>query len=500
MSKICLCLNAKTLAQNLALIEKYRSYIDIAELRADCLFNEEHEFVRRFPELAGIPIILTVRRKIDGGFFERGEAARIVLLSKALAFAQADMRKNFAYVDLEEDLDTPSLEEVARAFGTRIIRSFHNFKETDAALENRVNALFRVGDEIAKAALMPQSLDDVRRIIRVAKSIKNHDAIILGMGDMGQCTRILAPRFGGYLSYTSPGTDDRTSGAAPGQLNPVELCNVYRFREMNVNTQIYGITGYPLTTTASPEFHNKVYMREKLNAVYLRFPAATIGEFMRLADELELSGASITVPHKESVIDYLSSVSEAARYVGACNTIIRMPRGWHGCNTDAPGFSDSLLNLIKRKNLKGRKALIIGAGGAARAVAAELCRLGAKALVLNRNILRAKRLADRFNFEYGSLEAETEVRVKKFADIIVQTTSLGMAPDINDDPFPQYSFTGNEVVIDIIYKPEITIFLSRALAAGCTAINGYDMLQRQAEYQFCRFFDCEFPKEVRVKE
>ena len=125
-TKICLVLTAPTLKEDLALVELYRSWIDIVELRVDCLCAEERLHFRQFPEMAHIPCILTIRRKSDGGKYIEGEGARIALLARGLAFADTDQRNNFAYIDLEEDIHVPSLEEAARAFGTRIIRSSHN--------------------------------------------------------------------------------------------------------------------------------------------------------------------------------------------------------------------------------------------------------------------------------------------------------------------------------------------------------------------------------------
>jgi 3-dehydroquinate dehydratase/shikimate dehydrogenase len=499
MAKICLCLTGKTILHNLEILEKYREHIDIAELRVDCLDPEEFSSIRRFPGLAGLPVILTVRRKVDGGFFSRGEAARLLLLGKGLAFAQDDRRQNFAYVDLEEDLDIPSLEEVARAYGTRIIRSFHNFAGTDIHLKQRIEKLFRIGDEIAKAAVTAQSAGDVCQLVNTAKELREREFIMISMGDIGQCTRILTAKFGGYLTYVSAPPEDGTLSAAPGHIDPVTLTGLYRFRSINADTAVYGITGFPLTTTLSPAFHNEVFEREKLNAVYARFPAENIGSFMNLADALGLSGASITVPHKESVLRYLSAMSEEVRVIGACNTIVRTENGWMGYNTDAEGFSGSLLNALNRKHCKRMKACVIGAGGASRAVAAELRRLGASALILNRNEARAKELAAAHRFESAALAEGVERRVRKFSDIIVQTTSAGMEGDTEKDPLPWYQFSGREAVMDLIYKPESTRFLSRARAAGCTALNGFDMLERQAKRQFERFFGREYPEAPKKK-
>ncbi|WP_162502832.1 type I 3-dehydroquinate dehydratase, partial [Treponema endosymbiont of Eucomonympha sp.] len=143
---------------NLAMIEKYRIWIDVAELRADFLDQNERLHIRRFPEQAGLPCILTIRRKIDGGCFLGGEANRTLLFAHALAFADSDLRKNFAYVDFESDFFVPSLQDAALAFGTRIIRSVHDTKKTVTGLARRFADLRLTGHEISKIACTPQSL------------------------------------------------------------------------------------------------------------------------------------------------------------------------------------------------------------------------------------------------------------------------------------------------------------------------------------------------------
>jgi len=495
MSKVCLCLTAKTIAKDLELLEEHRQSIDIAELRADCLSEDECSHIRKFPRLAGLPVILTVRRKIDGGLFRSGESYRAVLLSKALAFAEPDKRNNFAYVDIEEDLDVPGIEEAARAYGTRIIRSFHSFSGGFPGLKEKINLLYRVGDEIAKAAVMPRDLTDVKMFIRSAKELDGRDKIVLVMGELGYCTRILAAKTGSYLTYAySAGA--HTEPPAPGMCEIDELVNTYGFRNINRDTVVYGITGYPIKTTGSPAFHNKAFREKRMNAVYVRFPAPTIESFLSLADELELRGASVTVPHKEAVLKYLRKMSREVDAIGACNTIVRIPKeeggGWAGFNTDVYGFSDSLAALlekgnIKKKDIKKKKFTIIGAGGAARAVAAAVSAFRAKALILNRSLGKAQAIAEMYKFRYGAPDDCGISLMRKYNDVIVQTTSLGSESDVSKDPASLYHFDGSEIVIDIIYRPPRTKFLQRALTAGCLAINGEDMLRRQAEYQFREF-------------
>jgi 3-dehydroquinate dehydratase/shikimate dehydrogenase len=500
VSRICLCLTGRTLGRNLELLEKYRKVIDLAELRVDCLDPDERFLIRSFPEKAGVPVILTIRRKIDGGRYIGGEGARIVLLSKGLAFADANRRRNFAYVDIEEDLDVPSLEEAARNFGTRIIRSYHNLQGVDEDLSAKTRSLRRIGDEIVKIAVTPHSLEDVIRIFRTAKETAGIDKILLGMGHYGVSTRILAARLGSHLTYASAAGEPDAPSGAPGQMDPRELVKLYRFREITPGTRLFAITGFPLAVTSSPAFFNSVFSMENINAVYLPFPSDSIGVFLRLAEELGIGGVSVTVPHKEAALDALVFRSGNVQSVGACNTLVQGGQGWMGYNTDAQGFSDSLLHFIMKKNLRRKGVTIIGAGGMARA-AAEVFRLKGRAVILNRTIARARDVAAPYGFAWGRLDNQGLALMEKHTDIIIQTTSMGMEPEADKDPLELYSFTGRETVMDVIYKPETTAFLKRAKQAGCAVLNGHDMFLRQARYQYTLFFKKEFPEQLidRIK-
>ena len=493
MSKICLCLTAKTLARDLEILEKYRKFIDLAELRADCLDPDERFHIRRFPKMAGIPVILTIRRVMDGGKYRGHEGARITLLSKGLAFAEADPRHNFAYVDLEEDIDVPSLEEAARAFGTRIIRSFHDFNGVNIDIAQKLRELCRVGDEIAKAALMPKTLDDVRLVYQAARESKDIEKILLCMGELGISTRILSSRLGSHLSYTSITGEEDIPIAAPGQLDPRDLNGLYRFRKINSKTKVFAVTGFPLMAPVSSKFFNTVFGMENINAVCVPVPSETIQSFLRFGEEIGLKGASITVPHKETVLPYLSDWSERVSEIGACNTIVAERDGWKGYNTDAQGFSDSLLEFTRLKDLRGKKVTIIGAGGVARSVAAEVFRLKGKAIILNRTVIKARDIAMPYRFAWGSLDSQGIKMMEKYKDIIIQSTSLGMEPDIEKDPLEFYNFTGRELFVDLVYRPVKTRCLQRAEAEGCKTINGYDMLLRQARYKYNYFIEKEFP-------
>ena len=499
MAKICLCLTAKTIKRDLEILNKYRKYADIAELRVDCLNPDERLYIRSFPENAGLPVILTIRRDVDGGYFSEGEGARVKLLANGLAYANADSRYNFAYVDIEDDFDVPSLEEAARTFGTRIIRSYHNVNGVIDDIPAKLNSMKRAGDEIIKMACFVKTTEEALRVFQASKTSIGQDKILICMGHYGIYSRVLAERFGSFLTYSSALSEVETPGA-PGQMDVRELAELYRFRKITKKTKIYGIVGNPLKSSVSPWFFNNVFGLDNIDAVYAPFPSDSIDSFFELANELDVQGLSITVPYKEAVLPYLAKKSAAVQSIGACNTMYRSADGtWMGENTDCGGFSYSLLDFINRKNLKNKRISIIGAGGVARAVASEIFRLGGKALILNRSIHKAKNIAAQYGFRWAGLDTQGIELMSKFSDIIIQTSSVGMEGHDDKDPLELYAFSGKEEVMDLIYTPPETRFLKRAAAAGCRTINGYDMVIRQACLQHVNFRGDEIPHQLLAR-
>jgi 3-dehydroquinate dehydratase/shikimate dehydrogenase len=505
MAKLCLCLTAKTLKRDLEILDKYRKNTDMAELRVDCLDPDERFLIRRFPGQAGMPVILTIRRDVDGGFFTGGEGARIHILARGLAYAEADRRRNFAYLDIEEDLNVPSLEEAARTFGTRIIRSYHNIKGPVSDLSTMIRSISRSGDEIVKIAVKANSTKDVLNLLRAGKECAEQEKILIAMGHYGIYSRILAEQFGSSLSYAAALCEPDSPSGAAGQVDILEMSDLYRFRSISASARIYGVTGFPLKVTGSPSFFNTVFALEGINAVYVPFPADSIADFMEVAKELNVKGISVASPYKEQIIPFLNNQSPEVQRMSACNTLTLEPQGWLGTNTDAWGFSDSLLTFLNKLNLKRRRVTVIGAGGIARAIVFELHRLGAKVLVLNRTAHKARNLAAPYGFAWGSLDDRGLAMVDKYHDIIIQASSAGMEgndpnnPLGSQDPLAMYNFSGKEEVMDIVYRPEKTAFLKRAADAGCRVQNGYDMLIRQARYQYVQFAGKEFPEHLLTR-
>jgi 3-dehydroquinate dehydratase/shikimate dehydrogenase len=499
VAKICLCLTAKTLDRNLEILNKYRKHADMAELRVDCLEPNERFLIRRFPEQTDIPVMLTIRRDVDGGFFNSGEGSRINLMAQGLAYADADRRRNFAYIDIEEDLNVPSLEEAARTFGTRIVRSCHNIKSPFVDLLGKIRTLRHSEDEIVKISMMANTTRDVLDLLRVGKKCQGQEKILIATGPLGVYSRILAEQFGSFLSYASAFSEPDIPIVSPGQLDVRDLAQLYRFRSITTNTQVYGVTGFPPNVGRSLHFFNMIFGLEDIDAVYVPFPVDSIDTFMELAEVLGVKGISVNVPYKEAVLPFLEGQNTEAQNIKACNTLCHSPYGWLGANTEARGFSDSLLAFLGRSNLKRMRVTVIGAGSAARAVASELHRLGAKALILNRTVHKARNLASTYKFAWSGLDNRGIDMMDKYDDIIIQTTPAGMEGNDSGDPVAMYSFDGRETVMDLIYRPERTDFLIRAADAGCQVQNGYDMFIRQAQYQYALFTGKEFPEYLMAR-
>ena len=481
-------LTGKTLAEDAELAKKYEKKIDLVELRVDCLDEEEQLYIRRFPSMVPVPCVLTIRRTIDGGHFVGSEFSRTTLFGKALAFAQTDRSKNFAYVDFEEDFYVSGIQEAAMAFDIKIIRSFHNMTGTVTNLQERARSMIRTGFEIPKIAFKPDSLNDVTNMFREGQSMVQ-DHIFVAMGDLGLPTRILSVKSNSYLTFVSP---EETLGnlSGIGHITPNTLNDLYRFKSINDETDIYGIIGWPLKKTNSPEIHNQGYIGHGMNAVYVPIRTQTVPEALSFCKQVGVKGLSVTVPHKEDVMFYLSEISPEAKTIGAVNTIVKNPKddSWLGYNTDAYGFQRSLEEFLETNKLKKQKVAIIGAGGAAKAIAYVIKQMGGKACIFNRTLSSAKTLAEKYGFDYSDLSPSCIDKLNSYSSLIIQTTSVGMNSDgissTETDPIHFYNFKGSEKVFDIIYTPAVTPVMKRAAQAGCMTCNGLKMLQYQGYRQF----------------
>lgn len=479
---ICLTLSGPTILDNLKALADNKDYVDICELRLDLLSPSEVAKAADFPSMVDIPVILTLRRVSDGGKCTLQEKARRSLL--------IDTMKNggFSYVDIEDDVKKSDVEEAAHSLGMKVIRSYHDFEGVPADIFSRVHSLASRGD-VAKIAVTPHNTADVMTLFRINEELKDVPKIIIGMGEWGVATRILYKKMGSILTFGSNG-----KAVAPGMISARELKLLYRADQLNDNTGIYGIVGNPVMHSLSPQIHNPGFHKIHYNAVYVPFLSESIRSFLALAEMLRMRGFSVTVPFKVDVVKYLGNITREVKQIGSCNTVVRVPNMWKGTNTDYYGFIHPIEKEIDDGRIKS--ALVIGAGGAAKAIVWALKMRNVKVMIVNRTKSKADELARLYGVGSDSLDNISQYEGK--VDLVVQATNMGLHPYEDVNPAEKFHFSGKEIAYDIVYKPKYTKFLLAAEKAGCSLKFGWDMLMEQGKLQFESFTGYHYPKDIEI--
>lgn len=251
---------------------------------------------------------------------------------------------------------------------------------------------------------------------------------------------------------------------------------------INGQTRLFGIIGNPVEHSLSPAMHNACFAALGINGVYIPMRTCELADGFRGLRALGFVGVSVTVPHKVAVMELVDQVDPVAQKIGAVNTLVFQPQtaGAPRClgfNTDWLGANQALAETM---DLKGRTVLIIGAGGAARAVGFGLLEAGARVLLTNRTEAKGRDLAAQLG---GTFVAGSELATVQ-ADALINTTSVGMAPLDQALPIPAELLANFAVVMDIVYAPLTTRLLQEAADRGCRTIDGLQMLQYQGAAQF----------------
>ena len=412
---------------------------DWVEVRLDYLKepqSADHTRWDRFP----VPVIATCRGADRGGLFQGSIEEECRILETAV-------RNGAKLVDIEYEFFRPF-------DGAEVIASYHNFDNTPRDLESIIEEICATGAQIAKVATHVNRWADNRRLFEVMSRTWPKPLIVSGMGDMGQITRVAGPSRGSFLSYVSSGKE-----SAPGQVSLGEMLNAYKFRRIRKTTKLIGVLGMPVGHSQSHIIHNRGFDKCAVDFAYMKFPANAVEDFFENAKACGIHGFSVTIPHKMSVIPLLNRVSPEASKIGAVNTISEIPEGWAGDNTDVDGVRAALGSA--GFDPTGKRVIILGRGGGAKAVAAAL--EGAKEItVLSRDEMA----------KFSAYEC----------DLLINATPVGMFPHVDESPVDGEILAST--VFDLVYNPPITRLLQNAKDQGKTIIQGTTMLLAQAARQF----------------
>jgi shikimate dehydrogenase len=253
-------------------------------------------------------------------------------------------------------------------------------------------------------------------------------------------------------------------------------------------TRIAGVMGWPVHHTLSPAMHNAAYLALGLNWRYVAFQVAPDHVWAAVAGmrALRLAGLNVTIPHKEAVIPYLDDVMPAARAIGAVNTILVAEDRLIGDNTDTYGFLRALEEAGIQ--LAGRKALVLGAGGAARAATYGLASRGARVVILSRTLARARQLALDMLRSTPTADIEAVEMAPEDASLLINCTPVGMWPHDDASPLPAgFALHPGLAVMDMVYRPQQTALMHQARDAGTKIVSGLEMLVHQAAAAFERW-------------
>ncbi len=385
-------------------------------------------------------MIFTLRSSQQGGSYPHSEEQRLIdLLS--LATLQPKSRSR-----------TPRspnfLTQISSQYPKmKVIRSYHNFSQTPEDLDTLYREMTTAPATWYKMATFAQNSAEALRFLCWAKTRER--LIAISMGPHGQISRVVGPLIASPITYASIDEEHNTS---PGQLSAQTLIETYHYRSLTPHTRLLGLIGDPVSRSPSHITHNHLITTSGLDAVYVKMEVKPqeLPLFIRWAKKLNFYGLSITMPLKEEILPLLDEIDPQAKEIGAVNTLLFREGKIMGYNTDGIGA----LNAIERhQSVKNKRILLLGAGGAAKAIAYEAHRRGARLTILNRSKERALQLANQFCCQGGSLE-EMPRYTKAGYDILINSTPTS--------PIPADCILPEALIMDIVSRPKETPFLKLA--------------------------------------
>jgi 3-dehydroquinate dehydratase / shikimate dehydrogenase len=475
--KICVSVCAETAAELVGQIKSAGDLADIVEIRFDCLTDAELRKTKfKLPEFKRT-FLVTFRPREQGGRRDLSVYERLKFWE---AIFWSNRQKNFL-VDTEFDI-----KETINVRAGKTIVSYHDFAGEVEKLPFIYEILTSTEQNILKIAVQAKDITDtipVWKLLEKAKS-ENQQIIPIAMGESGKWTRILGLAHGAPMTYAALDSGRET---APGQISAKDLIEVYRVKELDEKTEIYGIIGGNTSYSMSPYIHNAAFKFHKLNAVFVPLQTKNLDEFFKRMVkpetreiELNFKGFAVTIPHKQNIIKHLDFLDDAAEKIGAVNTVKIENGKFYGYNTDAHGFIEPLKNTYG--DLKNAKVAVFGAGGAARACIYALKKEGAKVTVFARNIEKAKNLAEEFQVELKTLS--TQHSALSTFDVVVNSTPLGTKGELEaETPATAGQIKNVQLVYDLVYNPFETRFLREAKSVDVPTIGGLAMLIAQAMRQ-----------------
>jgi len=417
------------------------------------------------------PVVVTCRPEWEGGRFTGAEEERYRILAKALSLGAE-------FVDVEwaalQATHQPGFGDILQSDPSRVVVSSHDFAGVPTDVEDRAREMRSHGAAVIKVAVMPHALRETLPLINIAR---DGSAVVVGMGDAGVPTRLLAAKYGSRWSYAG-------NGIAPGQIPAERMLSQFRFRTIGPSTRVFGVVSSSALHSFSPVMHNAAFAAAGIDAVYVPLQTTEFADFDEFASALSVEGVSVTIPFKGDALRAAVTVDDLTRQVGAANTLRSTSSGWEATNTDVAGFLAPLEQAFGQP-LSGAHASVIGGGGSARAVVVALMSRGARVSLHTRRRDQAEAVAESLA---GLPERGHGLEIGAWPiaagwDLLVNCTPLGSPTKRDESPLPGGPF-GGRLVYDVTYGAGESRLIREAREAGCRTLDGLAMLVAQAERQF----------------
>lgn len=370
------------------------------------------------------------------------------------------------YVDVEMEANEPyrkAIVQHAKQTGCKVIISYHNFESTpdSAALRNIIRQCRAMDADVVKLVTTANSATDNARILSLYEN--ERDLIAFAMGEEGKLSRFACLFLGAPFTYASAA---KGSEAAPGQLAVQDMEQMIQLTHPPA-TKLFAVTGNPILHSRSPILFNGAYPNSPNDYAFFRMAAESGEEVIQLFHELGLSGINITAPFKAAIAKLAAYCSEEVVILQAANTLVEKNGKLHAYNTDIFGVTGSL--EANGVSIKGKRCIVLGAGGAGCAAAYALSKAGANVAIVNRTVAKAKAFADKIGCRYSGLDQLKEL----LADTAILVSTLASDADVVDEQW----LTSQLIILDAVYHG--SILKQKAIGRGCTYIDGNQWLLHQ---------------------
>ncbi|KAF5453933.1 hypothetical protein F2P56_023642 [Juglans regia] len=496
---ICAPLMAQSVEQMVSdMYEAKAQGADVVEVRLDCIKNfQPRQDLQTILRKKPLPVLIVYRPRWEGGQYEGDESTRVETLHLA-----KDLGADYIDFELKVASNLRGGLKMDHRGGSKVIVSCYvNGMASLEDLSHLVASMQATGADIIKLATKAIDITEISRIFHLLSHCQV-PLIAYSVGERGLMSQILSPKFGGLLVYGS-----MEGNSVPGLPTLDSLRQSYKVIHINAETKVFGLISKPVSHSKGPLLHNPTFRHVNYNGIYVPMFVDNLKDFFSVYSSPDFAGFSVGIPYKEAVIGFCDEVHPLAKAIGAVNTIIRRPTDGKlvGYNTDCEASICAIEDALKEQGctnggaslsspLAGKQFVLVGAGGAGRALAFGAKSRGSRVIIFDIDFDRTKSLACAVSGEARPYNDIVNFQPEKGA-ILANATPLGMHPNTDRIPVAEATLGDYQLVFDSVYTPRKTRLLKDAEAVGAIIVSGVEMFLRQAIGQFNLFTGREAPEE-----